>query len=451
MRKAYPDPTCRAEVADYMHSLAPGWREWNVATKNGGSVPSEWANVRLTDDTRVGIGIDLRAHKEAEKALRKSKEDLARAQLVGHIGSWRLDVRNNVLTWSEENHRIFGIPKGTPMKYETFLAVVHPDDRSDVDRKWNAALQGEPYDIEHRIVVEGALRWVREKAYLEFDDDGELLGGFGITQDITPRKRAEQRLVELNETLEQRVEERTEALRITLNRLRDQQAQLRQLAVRLSQAREDERQRIAVGLHDDVGQLLAAVQYRLESARRNKADGSEDFEEADRLVTAAVEHIRDLVFDLRCPTLHEVGLAEALKELAGRVEDMFQMPIELEVDASMRPVPQQLRPALYQAVGELLFNVHKHAEAGYAAVCLACADGAWHITVADDGKGMAQEVSLLRAHDDGFGLLHLREQFRAFGGQVLIESETGHGTKVTLRVPLSAGDDARAAEEGEAP
>ena len=128
--------------------------------------------------------------------MRQSREDLDRAQAVGHIGSWRLDVRENVLTWSDENHRIFGIPPGTPLTYETFLATVHPDDRAEVDRQWQAGLRGEPYDIEHRLLVEGQVKWVRERAFLEHDENGELLGGYGITQDVTERKLAEEALRE---------------------------------------------------------------------------------------------------------------------------------------------------------------------------------------------------------------------------------------------------------------
>ena len=141
-------------------------------------------------------GRDITERKQAEEALRQAREDLDRAQAVGQIGSWRLDVRRNVLTWSDENHRIFGVPKGTPLTYETFLGIVHPDDRQYVDTQWKAGLRGEPYDIEHRIVVDGQVKWVREKAYLEFDDAGKLLGGFGITQDITERKQAEEALRE---------------------------------------------------------------------------------------------------------------------------------------------------------------------------------------------------------------------------------------------------------------
>jgi len=96
-------------------------------------------------------------------------------------------VRRNVLTWSSENHRIFGVPDGMSLSYESFLGIVHPDDRQYVDKQWNAGLRGEPYDIEHRLLVDGQVKWVREKAYLEFDDAGGLLGGFGITQDISRR------------------------------------------------------------------------------------------------------------------------------------------------------------------------------------------------------------------------------------------------------------------------
>jgi len=117
----------------------------------------------------------------ASEALRQSREDLARAQEVGQMGWWRLDVRHNVLTWSDENHRMFGIPKGTPLSYEAFLETVHPGDRRYVDTEWNAALGGAPYDIEHRIVVDGHVKWVKEKAYLEFDSAGALLRGFGVT------------------------------------------------------------------------------------------------------------------------------------------------------------------------------------------------------------------------------------------------------------------------------
>jgi PAS domain S-box-containing protein len=136
--------------------------------------------------------IESALYKQARQDFLESQHDLNRAQAVAHTGSWRLDVRRNQLLWSEETHRLFGIPRGTPMTYETFLSSVHPEDREYVEQKWAAALRGEDYDIEHRIIVGNEVRWVREKAELEFNSQGELKGGFGTVQDITDRVKAEE-------------------------------------------------------------------------------------------------------------------------------------------------------------------------------------------------------------------------------------------------------------------
>ena len=126
-----------------------------------------------------------------ESEIRRREDDLRRAQAVASTGSWRLDVTRNELLWSDESYRIFDITPGTPLTYETFMSAVHPDDREMVNTRWQAALKGEPYDIEHRILVGDREKWVRETAELEFDAAGQLRGGFGAVQDITKRKQAE--------------------------------------------------------------------------------------------------------------------------------------------------------------------------------------------------------------------------------------------------------------------
>jgi len=147
----------------------------------------------LTDINRR-LEQEITEHRKAEEALSESEQDLNRAQAVAHTGSWRLDVRRNQLLWSDETYRIFGIPRQMPMTYEAFLSSVHPDDREYVDGKWQAAIRGEPYDIEHRIIVGDEIRWVRERAELEFDSPSLPKGGFGTVQDITDLKRIENEL-----------------------------------------------------------------------------------------------------------------------------------------------------------------------------------------------------------------------------------------------------------------
>jgi signal transduction histidine kinase/DNA-binding response OmpR family regulator len=166
--------------------------------------------------------------KRAEQALRESREDLNRAQAVGKIGNWRLNIQQNELIWSEENYRIFGVPKGTPLAYETFISTVHPDDRDYVDKKWKAGMAGKDYDIEHRIIADGKLKWVREKAFMEFDKQGVLIAGFGITQDITTRRLIEEELRKSRGELEIRVQERTKELKTLFEALQDEMTERKQ-------------------------------------------------------------------------------------------------------------------------------------------------------------------------------------------------------------------------------
>ena len=144
---------------------------------------------------------DVTEHKQAEDALRASEANLTKAQAIAHIGSWHLDVARDRLTWSHEVFHLFGIPEGTPLTYESFLASIHPDDRTAVDRAWSAAMRGAPYDVEHRIVIGDTVKWVRERAEVEFDRNGRPLRGVGTVQDVTERKRAQEELLRLNRSL----------------------------------------------------------------------------------------------------------------------------------------------------------------------------------------------------------------------------------------------------------
>ncbi len=138
----------------------------------------------------------LGERKKFEASLLRVNELLREAQSVAKIGSWRLNLSNDELVWSDETYRIFGVPAGTPLHYGCFLKNVHPDDKERVDAAWRAALQGAPYHIQHRILVNGETRWVEERARLDIDAAGNLLSGTGSVQDITERQRIEAELQE---------------------------------------------------------------------------------------------------------------------------------------------------------------------------------------------------------------------------------------------------------------
>jgi PAS domain S-box-containing protein len=148
-----------------------------------------------------GSNRDITAERLAEEAVEKSEAHLNRAQKVASIGSWDLDLAAGRLYWSEEVYRIFGVCHGTPLDYPAFLETLFPEDREFVDKKWREALAGKPYDIEHRIRVGEEVRWVREKAEVEFNEAGRALRGVGIVQNITDLKAAEAEAARLENEL----------------------------------------------------------------------------------------------------------------------------------------------------------------------------------------------------------------------------------------------------------
>jgi diguanylate cyclase (GGDEF)-like protein/PAS domain S-box-containing protein len=130
----------------------------------------------------------------AALALERSENALRRAQKVGKMGSWYFNMRNNRLYWSDETYHIFGIAPGSEMSFERFLGLVYPDDIGRVDEAWQEALQGVPFDIEHRVQVDGNIHWVHQMAEFEFDQRKMLLGATGTVTDITSRREVEDRL-----------------------------------------------------------------------------------------------------------------------------------------------------------------------------------------------------------------------------------------------------------------
>ncbi len=149
---------------------------------------------RIADVRRLGQDLEQRS---AE--LLANAAELRRAQRVAHVGSWIYDLSSGTIRLSAEACRIFGVPEGSTGSLAGFMKLVHPDDRGSLQQYTEAALRGEPFDSELRIITDGGVRWVAQRAEVEFGADGRAVRSLGTTQDITERKELEASLREQKE------------------------------------------------------------------------------------------------------------------------------------------------------------------------------------------------------------------------------------------------------------
>ncbi|WP_130472112.1 PAS domain S-box protein [Candidatus Magnetaquicoccus inordinatus] len=141
----------------------------------------------------LGIAHDITALRQQEDALRESQETLRIAQEVAQVGSWRLQLDSQQMFCSEESCRIFGFSECKQLQLQDFAACVPSEEHAMLAEEWQKALEGGAYDVEHRIIVRGRMRWVRARALLRQDSAGNQ-AMIGTVQDITERKELEDSL-----------------------------------------------------------------------------------------------------------------------------------------------------------------------------------------------------------------------------------------------------------------
>lgn len=192
----------RAAAADHIdQALREGqaFFEWRHTTWDGTEFPAEVLLSRIhleRGPLLQAVVRDISDRKQAELALQEREKDLAEAQNIAQVGSWVSDFHTNEIRWSDEVYRIFGMAREEwGASHESFMAAVHPADRSKVQSALEASFQGDPYDVVHRVIhPDGEVRTVRERGYTEFDTDGDPVRMVGTVQDITSQYQLEDNL-----------------------------------------------------------------------------------------------------------------------------------------------------------------------------------------------------------------------------------------------------------------
>jgi PAS domain S-box-containing protein len=267
----------------------------------------------------------------------------------------------------------------------------------------------------------------------------------GIGKDITERKRADRLLRQSKAELEQRVEERTEALvgkndqlQAEIAERRNAETQLQekqQILETLLDAHERHRQLVAYEIHDTfVQDLIAALMY-LDLYHDTRSDAGDvdlkPVEQALLLARRAVASARETISGLRPPIIDEQGIASAIEYLVSEMRSRG-MEIQLHLDVHFGRMPSVLEATVYRIVQEALNNVRRHSRSTFAQVSITQDGDRLRVQIRDHGAGFDPAL-IPKGH---FGVQGIRERARIFGGAAQIVSSPGKGTEILVDLPM---------------
>jgi PAS domain S-box-containing protein len=404
----------------------------------------------------VGFFSDVSERKKAEQAVQESKEKYRRLveslQQEYFFYSHGLDGVFQYISPSIKS--VLGYTQEQFLTHYSEYLTDNPINK-EVVKHTNQSIQGNqqpPYEVEifHR---DGSIHRLEVSEVPIFNDEGNVVAVEGIAHDITDRWQAKLQLQKARDELEVRVQQRTKELAKAIEELQSEvaerrkveekllvyQKELRSLASELSLAEERLRRKVASNVHDHIGQSLAISKMKVEAIQQSlkKPKEVESMNEVQRLLSEAIETTRTLTAELSPPVLYEIGFEAAIEWLVKNAREQYNLSAQFIDDGQEKPISEDIRVMLFQAVRELLFNVAKHAEANQVNVSVRRSNGMICIEVEDDGKGF--DILRQRPHgviSGGFGLFSIRERLGHMGGRFNIESKADKGTLVILAAPL---------------
>ncbi|MFW5803094.1 MAG: response regulator [Verrucomicrobiota bacterium] len=435
------DPEHRDACSRHIRSIVTSRTEQSFETQFLCSDGSRiWALVRCVPNGETsrwpegcrGTITDITDRKRAEADLQRSEAIYRKLAEVNLFGVGFGDAHGNLTFVNDEMLRMMGCTRQDfEMGRINWRESLAPDCGEEGERSWFQRLfedgQIVGYEREFLRPDGGRTPYIGAAAVI---DGGTAFLVF-IALDTSAIKAAQRKLEAFNETLEQRVVERTNKLRA--------------LAAQLTDAEEQERQRLAHLLHDDLQQQLAALKITLNGVippDKRDADTARRMEEFKNYIDDAIQQTRTLSLELSPPALRLHGICSALEWLADHMREEHGLDVEVEADPEAEPRIHPWKAILFQAAKELLYNVVKHSGQSSARLELKRIDGHVQLSVCDEGVGIDPET-MRQKHEslDSFGLLSIEERLQYMGGRVVMSGGPGQGCCVCLILPLEAPEE----------
>jgi len=400
-----------------------------------------------------GVQREITAQKHMEEEVRVKKERLKEAQRLAKVGSWELDLRTNRLFWTDEIFNLFELDeKVFGASYEAFLDAIHPDDREAVNSAYQQSLKDrEPYLIIHRLLMaDGRIKWVEERCYTEFDQNGAPLISRGTVQDITERKLNERELEKYRERLEELVAERTKELVSAQNELvrKERLATLGQLTATVSHE-----------LRNPLGAMRPSLYIIKKNTDRADEKTLNALERLERNILRC-DHIIDELLDFtRISTLEirDIAIDNWLRSLLSEqtIAPGITLKEEFTLDGKKVPMDSnRMRRALINLIdnscqsmvdeSSKLVNV----DSAELTVFTRETGDSIEIGVSDTGIGIADEVLpyvfeplySTKGFGVGLGMPTVKQIIEQHGGKINIQTKTNCGTTVVLSLPKAGPD-----------
>ena len=370
------------------------------------------------------LKFELADHKEIEaKAHAIFNEFKEVAERIGS-GIYRYDIKSRkFFFFNRAASALLGAKEISTraITTETVSQRIHPEDLAKVREaaRKSKAPQNTGGDVEYRYANrDGTYAWLYDRWAVLRDARGEPRYIEGIVMDITQRKLAEQALAQ-------------------------SERELRMLSNYLLQAQEKERRRVALELHDDLGQKLTVLKLYLRSIKRKSASHEQilvdECEKASDYVDQIIEDVRRLSHDL-CPSvLEDLGLDASIRQIIEDFGHHTQINVTLEAELIDTRFSLESKTLIYRIFQEAFTNIQRHSQADNVHVLIKSDGRKVYFQIVDDGKGFVNQFqdgdTSTRGNDRGLGLTTMSERTRMLKGAFKVYSIIGIGTRVAFQVP----------------
>lgn len=362
---------------------------------------------------------EVELRKAIETTLRESEQRCESAMKGTDVSLWNWNIRSGALVCDDRFSEILGYARGEiqPLR-ESWVELVHPADAPMFQRSIDDHFAGlsEYLDVEHRIRCKsGEWKWVLSRGkVVDRDDNGKPVRLIGTILDITEHKKDRERIDSLTRAL--------------------------------IKSQETERRKLALDLHDEVAQQLAALTFFLESVRQDvsasQPETKQEIAKISGIAQQLVDYVRNLAHALRPPMLDRKGLVPTLSQYCcdyskanGIKVDFFpsgMKGVALDFDTEIN---------LFRIAQEALTNVRKHAAARTVTIRLKAAPPDIMLSIEDDGTGFDIRKQTRDLGHRKMGLSGMEQRASLLGGRLSIQSVRGKGSRIFVQVPLKVNAD----------